>query len=323
MNRQSIYEKILSEYEEKQNRHEREVAKRKAEVYKKVPIIKDIDREVKSVGIESALAIIRGEDVDPSDKLEELKAAKKANLMAGGFSEDYLEGDFECKKCRDTGFINSEECSCFKQRIAEEYYEMSNLANILEKENFDNFDYTLFSQQVIPEEETSPLENITTIVRASHKFIQNFEDPEERNLLFYGSTGLGKTFMLSCVAKELLDLGYTVIYQTAHNILGVIEEYRFNKTEDIIEAKRKYDLLISADLLIIDDLGTEVSNSFTLSEIFNIFNSRILNNKKMLVSTNLTPAQLASTYTDRTFSRILENFDIYKFIGNDLRWGRF
>lgn len=320
MDRLSIYERILNEYEEKKNRRERQMEERKKEVYKKLPIIERIDREIDKTAINAGKAILRGEKIDPSEKLEELKAAKISNLLTAGIDPEYLQGDFECEKCKDTGFVAGEECSCFTQRLAEEYYKMSNLDNILEKENFQNFDFNLFSDEIIEEENLSPRENISKIVRASQMFIKNFDDPEEKNLLFYGSTGLGKTFMLSCIAKELLDLGYTVIYQTAHNILGVIEEYRFNKTDDIEDAKRKYDYLFSADLLIIDDLGTETANTFTNSEIFNILNTRDLNNKKILISTNLTPSELVETYTDRIYSRILEGFYIYKFIGSDLRW---
>lgn len=320
MDRLSIYERILNEYEEKKNRRERQMEERKKEVYKKLPIIERIDREIDKTAINAGKAILRGEKIDPSEKLEELKAAKISNLLTAGIDPEYLQGDFECEKCKDTGFVDGEECSCFTQRLAEEYYKMSNLDNILEKENFQNFDFNLFSDEIIEEENLSPRENISKIVRASQMFIKNFDDPEEKNLLFYGSTGLGKTFMLSCIAKELLDLGYTVIYQTAHNILGVIEEYRFNKTDDIEDAKRKYDYLFSADLLIIDDLGTETANTFTNSEIFNILNTRDLNNKKILISTNLTPSELVETYTDRIYSRILEGFYIYKFIGSDLRW---
>ena len=126
--------------------------------------------------------------------------------------------------------------------------------------------------------------------------------------------------MLNFIAKSLLDSGYTVVYQTAYNIMGITEEYKFNKAENMREAKNKYDYLLEADLLIIDDLGTESTNTFTITELFNIINTRNLNKKKMLISTNLSPADIAKTYTDRILSRIVDRFKLLEFIGEDLRW---
>ncbi len=318
--KESIYEKVLRKYDNKRDNLDIIRKTKIDEVYKKVPVIEKIDQEIKDLGIKGAFKVLRGENVDLTRDLEDLKAAKVANLLTYGFPGNYLEDKYECNLCKDTGFINNEECSCFKQEVAREYYKMSNLDKVLEKENFLTFDLGLFSDEIKELEKISPMENIKEIVRASQKFIRNFEDPDEYNLLFYGSTGLGKTFMINSIAKDLLDLGYTVIYQTAHNLMGVIEEYKFSKTEDIIEAKKKYDYLLEADLLIIDDLGTESTNTFSSSEIFNLLNSRNLGDKKILISTNLSPAEIAKTYTDRVYSRILDKFNVYRFIGEDLRW---
>ncbi|MFB0972362.1 MAG: ATP-binding protein [Neofamilia sp.] len=316
----NIYKKLLREYKVKRMESE-EIRKAKIEnLYEEIPLIEDIDNQIRQIAIKSGLELLRGKDVDYATELGDLEAAKTAELMLHGYPEDYLEPSYYCEKCKDTGFIESEECTCFKQEIAREYYKMSNLDKILERENFTTFDFNLFSDIQDEMLEISPRKNIEIIYNASLKFIRNFEKDEEHNLLFYGTTGLGKTFMVNCIAKDLLDIGHTVIYQTAHSLIGVIEEYKFSKTDDIIEAKDKYDYLLKADLLIIDDLGSESINSFTNSEIFNIINTRNLARKKMLISTNLTPGEIAKTYTDRVYSRILDRFNTYQFIGSDLRW---
>lgn len=321
MNRkETIYEKVLKNYSNKQENLEIIKLERQKEVYKNIPIIEKIDQKIRETAIDASFRILKGQNVDITSELEDLEEAKTANLLANGYPEDYLEKIYECPKCKDKGFIGKEECSCFKQEITREFYKMSNLDKLLQKQNFETFDFNIFSNKIDDLEEISPLENIKIIRRASEKFIRNFDDTDELNLLFYGTTGLGKTFMVNSIAKELLDLGYTVVYQTAHNLMSVIEEYKFSKTEDILEAKKKYDYLLEADLLIIDDLGTESTNTFSTSEIFNLLNSRDILDKKVLISTNLTPADIAKTYTDRVYSRLLDKFNVYKFIGQDLRW---
>lgn len=316
----NLYDKILKEYEVRRADSEREANNKIVEIYEKLPIIEEIDRLIKKTAIDASLKIIKGDDVDISEELEELRCAKIAQLLNYGYPEDYLLPKRSCTKCGDTGFVDGGECACLKQRLASEYYKMSNLDKVLSKENFSTFDFEVFSDEEDPEEGISPRERMLLIFDAANEFIEEFEDEEVDNLLFYGATGLGKTFMLNCIAKSLLDSGYTVVYQTAYNIMGITEEYKFNKAENMREAKNKYDYLLEADLLIIDDLGTESTNTFTITELFNIISTRNLNKKKMLISTNLSPADIAKTYTDRILSRIVDRFKLLEFIGEDLRW---
>ena len=155
------------------------------------------------------------------------------------------------------------------------------------------------------------------------KFVLDFNKENDENLLFYGSTGLGKTFMSNCIAKSLLDKGYVVIYQTSFKILEIIQDYKFRKDTNNKLSDEDYKNLFDCDLLIIDDLGTELNNSFTSGEIFNIVNTRLVSGKKTIISTNLSPYQLGKTYTQRILSRILDKFKLIKFIGTDLRWERY
>ena len=211
-------------------------------------------------------------------------------------------------------------CSCLKQRLLNNLYNKSNLTNI-DKENFANFDENLFSNIKDSEHGYSPRQNVINIKKASLEFINNFNNPDTKNLLFTGNTGLGKSYMSNCIANELLKQGKTVLYQTAPVLLETIIDNKFNKykTNDVNEF---YDNVLSVDLLIIDDLGTEYLNSMKLGELFTIINTRILNlNKvtKTIISTNLSIEKIFNIYEERIGSRIAGYYDIYQFFGEDLR----
>ena len=211
-------------------------------------------------------------------------------------------------------------CSCLKQKIYDIEYNKSNISN-LEKQNFNNFNLNFYSDEINKEKynsNISPKENIKLIKNICDKFINNFDNPEQHNLLFTGNTGLGKTFLSSCIANELLKKDKTVLYQTASVMLDTIISYRFGKPN---VSKDIYDYLLNVDLLIIDDLGTEGVNNMKLVELFNIINSRLLTpNKKTIISTNLSLQNLFNTYDERIVSRIIGNYDICYFFGEDIRF---
>ncbi|NBI06553.1 ATP-binding protein [Senegalia massiliensis] len=320
-----IIKSILIEYEKKRDDALYKQQNRKQEVYSKVPQIKDIDIEIKQTSIALSKCIIENpvnyQEVTNKlkSKIEKLKREKAILLTENNIPLEYLNINYTCNKCQDTGYLNNgKKCSCFKQELINRAYGMSNLENVLKKENFSNFDINIFSDKNMEEEEKSPRENMMNILNISEGFVINFEKENRENLLFYGQTGLGKTFMANCIAKSLLDKGYIVIYQTAFKIMDIISNHKFNRYNS--SGEDEYNLLFTADLLIIDDLGTEFTNSFTNTEIFNIVNTRLLEGKKMIISTNLSPKEFADTYTDRTFSRIFSNFIPLKFYGDDLRW---
>ncbi|WP_130805409.1 ATP-binding protein [Senegalia massiliensis] len=320
-----IIKSILIEYEKKRDDALYKQQSRKQEVYSKIPQIKDIDIEIKQTSIALSKCIIENpinyQEVTNKlkSKIEKLKREKAILLTENNIPLEYLNINYTCNKCQDTGYLNNgKKCSCFKQELINRAYGMSNLENVLKKENFSNFDINIFSDKNMEEEEKSPRENMMNILNISEGFVINFEKENRENLLFYGQTGLGKTFMANCIAKSLLDKGYIVIYQTAFKIMDIISNHKFNRYNS--SGEDEYNLLFTADLLIIDDLGTEFTNSFTNTEIFNIVNTRLLEGKKMIISTNLSPKEFADTYTDRTFSRIFSNFIPLKFYGDDLRW---
>ena len=321
-----MIKQITLKYEGKRDRNEKDRKRRVEEVYKKIPAIKRIDEQMQKTGLDMSKAIIGNpgnyeETIKKArEMIEALKMEKAYLLTESNIPLDYMDLRFECSICEDTGYIEgAKRCNCLKQDMVSRAYKMSNIEHVLEKENFKNFNINLFSDEPFEGETMTPRENMVDIASISEGFIDNFEENNGDNLLFYGTTGLGKTYLCNCIAKSLLDKNKIVIYQTAFTILDILESRRFGKGDKEL-SNYQYDLLFDADLLIIDDLGTEVSNTFTNAEIFNIVNTRLLKGKKTIISTNLTPNEISDTYTDRVFSRVFDKFMALKFYGNDLRW---
>lgn len=323
-----IINEILNEYEKKRDRAHYDQRIRQEKVYLKVPKIKQLDNEISNTGFLISKAILENPNCyeakvrEIKDKMEKLKMKKAVLLTENNIPLEYLDIKYECNRCKDTGFLkNGEKCNCLKQALVSRAYKMSNVEQTLKKENFRSFDINIFPDTPFEGERLSPRENMLNILAIAEGFVGNFNEDNGENLLFYGSTGLGKTFMCNCIAKSLIDKNYMVIYQTAFKILEIIESHRFRRNEKLFD-DMDYELLFTSDLLIIDDLGTEVANTFTNAEIFNIVNTRLLNGSKTIISTNLTPKEISETYTDRVFSRVLEKFIPLKFYGPDLRWER-
>ena len=321
-----IIKEILKEYEKRRDKALDEQNKRREEVYMKIPRIKEIDAEVAKTGfLISKEILLKPESYQDNitkikNTMETLKREKAFLMTENNIPLEYLDINYSCNMCNDTGFLqNGKKCSCFKQNLINRAYKMSNLHS-LDKENFQTFNINKFSNAPIDNEDLSPRDNILDILNICEGFVFNFDADNEENLLFYGSTGLGKTFMSNCIAKALLDKGKIVVYQTAFKILEIISDHKFRKDSSPSSLRSDYNALFDADLLIIDDLGTELSNSFTTTEIFNIINSRLLKGNKTIISTNLSPMEIANVYTDRIFSRIFGKFTVLKFYGPDLRW---
>ena len=321
-----MIKQITLKFERKRDRNERSRRKRVEEVYKKIPAIKRIDEDIQKTGLQMSKAIITNpnnyEEIinQAKEKIEKLKMEKAYLLTESNIELDYMDPKYDCAVCEDTGYIDGvKRCSCLKQELVSYAYRMSNLEHVLQRENFKTFNINIFKDEPFEGESMTPRENMLDILGICEAFINNFDENNGENLLFYGTTGLGKTFLCNCIAKALLDKNKIVIYQTAFTILDILEDRRFGKGDKAM-SNYQYELLFDADLLIIDDLGTEVSNTFTNAEIFNIVNTRLLKSKKTIISTNLTPKEISEIYTDRIFSRIFDKFYPLKFFGNDLRW---
>ena len=327
----SILSALLKDYERKRSNAEKDLEIRKNKLYVENPRLQEIDDELSKIGISTAKALIQSNSStllsELNNKVNLLKNEKNEIIKNLNLPADYLSPNYSCKLCNDTGYIqdnyNSVMCNCLKQEIYNIEYNKSNIAN-LETQNFDNFSLDKYSDKVDKEKynsEISPRENIKLIKDICMNFINNFDDPKEKNLLFTGNTGLGKTFLSSCIAKEIIQKDKTVLYQTAPIMLDTIIDYKFNKNNS---SDTTYKNLLDVDLLIIDDLGTESLNNVKFTELFNIINTRLLNqnNKclKTIISTNLSLPILNKTYGERIISRLIGDYNICRFFGEDIRF---
>ena len=318
---------LLKEYEIKRLHAEQLADERTEELYSKYPRLSEINKEIANLGISVSRELLQKNDSslveDLKSKINILKEEKRQILKEHNLDENYLLPKYECSLCNDTGYITknnkTEMCSCLKQKLINIQYNKSNI-NKLDYENFKNFDENMYSDEINEEKyhsSISPRKNILVIKKIVDNFIKNFDNPKGKNLLFTGSPGLGKTFLSNCIAKELIDSGKIVLYQTAPAMLDNIVDCKFGKNT---VSKEFIDNIFESDLLIIDDLGTETMNNIKFTELFNVINTRILDNKKTIISTNLSIQNLFSIYDERIVSRIVGYYDICKFFGDDIRF---
>ncbi len=317
----SQYDELMSRYYTNQIENHAIEQQRKEEVYSKIPEIREIDQTLAS----SSIGAVRSKLMGNSDNTGNVKATnrtlveKKLALLAeNGFPTDYLQPIYTCAMCKDTGRIENDYCPCFQQASISLLYRQSTLENILQTENFDTFDISFYSKEADGTHPHSPYENMCTILEKTKSFVETF-DKEGGNLLFYGETGLGKTFLSNCVAKALLDTQHTVLYQSAiHLFEDVLGDVIMKKGQNP-DNRAIYRYLYSCDLLIIDDLGTEFTNNFVSSELYDILNTRMREKKSTIISTNLSLQELNDRYSVRITTRIFGEYKVFHFYGDNIR----
>ena len=319
-----LYREVEAEYESLRRHNEEDLNARREEVFEKVPELFEIDSEIKMLGLKIYKIALSGGDV--KKQIEGLRASQKALLskrdellQKNGYAKDELSERFLCEKCRDTGAVGTSACECYKRRLINKAYEQSNLSMQLKDQSFSTFDISLYDEKVDEYYGVSPKEHIKEILNTCRTFVDNFEKLNN-NLLFWGAPGLGKTFLSTCIAKELIKKGYSVIYETAYQTFSMLEELKFKRNDDADKLKFKTEKLYTCDLLILDDLGSEFSTQYTNAALFDILNSRLISGKKTVINTNLSMAELEKKYSERVVSRILGHYLILHFIGNDIRY---
>lgn len=316
---EKIINKIMAEYENLRAKAAAERKRRIEIVHGKFPRIKEIENEINERGANNIKNIMlnpKNKDEFNSDfksNLKRLTDEKNALLFENGIDPDFDKYKYECSICSDTGYDeNGMKCVCFKQKLINEAYAVSSMDSMIARQNFDTFSLDYYSDT--KKNGISPRENMIKILNGCKRFCENF-DSEDNSLFFFGGVGLGKTFMSSAVAKEVMDKGKTVFYTSAAKLFTLYEDYHFGRNTD----RSFIDNVYGCDLLIIDDLGTEMSGKNNVPFLFNIVNERIASGKKMIINTNLGIENLDENYTQRFTSRVYENFYIYEFMGQDIR----
>lgn len=318
------YDKILREYDYKQQKSKHDLNLRRQDLYAKIPALEELDQELVSASVQSAKLSLYGDDSGLQSLatiMEEIRERRKTILQSNGYSMDYLEATYDCTECKDTGYVDKKKCTCFKRTIINEIYSQSNMHKILEEENFNSFDFDYYSHDYVdPLLRLTPRENIENVYKTAKNFIEHFSTQKD-NLIFTGNPGVGKTFIANCIAKELIEAGHTVIYLTAFQLFDLFEKIKFKgNSVDVSEFQAKFDYILDCDLLIIDDLGTELNNTFVNVQLYLCINERYLRNKSTIISTNYELNHIKSMYSERIFSRIASNYRFLKIIGDDIRF---
>ncbi len=319
---QELHTEVMEEYEKIRSKNKEVYEKTVSAIYDNLPRLKEIDNQLKTLAV-SICAQLVNSNVSPENAIEKLKtqtdkliSEKTEILKSNGVSPDSLAEKFDCEICKDKGYINGKRCKCYMDKLQNCIQKRSNISRD-KLHTFAKFDLELYSEKVNKEYGISAKENAESIKKTAMDFAKGKKGCPT-HLLFYGNTGLGKTFTSECVAREYIRQGKSVFYTSAPRLFSIFEDYKFgrNTTE---EAKRTIDYIAEVDLLIIDDLGTEFRTQYVDSILFDTINTRINQGKSMIISTNLSLDQINSTYSQRISSRFIGNFDLIYFFGDDIR----
>ncbi|MBR2930090.1 MAG: ATP-binding protein [Clostridia bacterium] len=298
-----------------ENRRQRAIAMADArdnEVRQLSETIKEIDSELTGTGLLLFKTACGGGDIEPIKRRNlELMAKRKAELVRLGLPEDYTEVHYTCKRCSDSGFVDTRMCSCLKELLVMMNIESSGMGKLIEKQSFENFDLEWYRTS---EED---YKRMVYNVRCAREYAESFGGGA-KNLLLIGNTGTGKTHISTSIAKAIISKGFDVLYDSAQNIVAAFEQDRFHSGYG--ERESSAEKYMECDLLILDDLGTEFVNQFTVSCLYNLINTRQNRGKSTIISTNLSPEELSGKYEGRIYSRIVGcDYKVLVFKGKDHR----
>lgn len=317
----AMFQQILATYERERFQNHYILEERKAQVYREIPEYRELEASIASYSVNQVRRLLSDSDTDTdtgvaatasADTSYEAEIQKKRNrlnqlLKEHSLPQDYLEPIYTCPRCRDTGFVDGrEKCQCLKQKIAQSLYAGSGLQELVTTENFEHLSREYYSGE--------DLVNFEKNYQHALNFVNHFSS-DYRNLYFYGTVGTGKSFLSCCIAKELMDRGYQVIYYSANQLFDKFASYRFR--QDMIRDWE--DTIFHCDLLILDDLATETPGDYVKSKLFSLLNDRYVAQLPTIISSNVTLNELDEHYSERIFSRIISHYDLLKFTGPDIR----
>ncbi len=305
--------RVRAAFMERRQNAEAECERRKDELHQKIPGLWEIDREISSVGVRVMGLLLNGGDVQSAveqmhKEHDALRTRRAELLVAAGYPADYSDRKYQCDKCQDTGFVDTKMCTCMRRALILAGYESSGIGTLMERQNFDSFTLDYYTG--------TDRENMRRNADVLSAFANDFAGRKGENFLLIGSTGLGKTHLSTSVARVVIDGGFDVVYDTAQGMFSVFEAQRFGHSETAEDAAERY---LDCDLLIIDDLGTEMTNQFTISCLYNVVNTRINRRLSTVINTNLTGGELRDRYADRITSRLFGEFRPLLFAGKDVR----
>ena len=317
---QANYTRIRKEYETKYLRAREAADLRRSEVLFAIPELAEIDRALGKTGLEIMNAAMQGEDLDERiaeirRENEVLQEKKRQLLVAHGYPADYTEVKYECPICQDEGFYEFKICTCMKRKLVEAAYESSGMANLLRTQSFENFDLNYYAEDP---RTAAHMKRVLDIVKS---YADSFDPATPANMIFMGGTGLGKTHLSTSVARTVINQGHDVFYAGAITLISDFEVQRYGNSaggETGLGTSQYFD----CDLLIIDDLGTEVINQFTATVLYNVINTRLSRKKSTIINTNFSQDELRGKYADRITSRLFGEYRVIPFVGRDVRMGK-
>ena len=322
----SVLRRANRRLEEERKRREEELDRRRAEVYRRLPRVAEIDRQLRGTIVEIIAASLRdGSDPAPAihvirDKNLSLQAERESLLTQAGYPANALDLRPACPKCGDSGWVGAQMCDCLRLLCAQEQIqELSKLLD-LGDQSFDTFSLDYYSQESWPGEGASPRENMEFIYEVCLNYAQKFGKFYFKNLFLTGAPGLGKTFLSACIARTVAENGFSVVYDTAVNIFAQFEEQKFSRDRlDAGLARDETRRYLNCDLLILDDLGSELATPFVQSALYTLVNARLMAERRTVISSNLSMDEVRRRYTPQIASRLEGEYRVLPFFGQDIR----
>ena len=318
----AVLRRAAARLEEERHRRQRDLEMRRAEVEARVPRVTEIDRRLRRTLLDVARATFEGGD--PTLKIQALRdetlalqAERESLLAAAGYPADVLEDKPACPRCQDKGWIGARMCDCLKVLCAQEQIkELSKLLNLGEQ-SFQNFNLEFYSAEPWPGAGVSPRENMGRVLDVCRNYAAKFGKFYFDNLYLYGAPGLGKTFLSACIARVVSENGHSVVYDTAGNVFSAFETQKFSRDDE--DAREETNRYLNCDLLILDDLGSELTTALTQSTLYTLINNRLIAGKRTVISSNLSPDDLRRRYTPQIVSRLEGEYRALPFFGEDIR----
>ncbi len=317
-----IYEKVDNELYNIRLSAREKLEKKKKIFYTRFPRAKEIESEIAKTSINIARAVVQGKEV--RNALTELKAKNdRLNeelseiMMSAGIPSNYFEISYKCPKCKDEGYVNGKMCVCMKDLLKKESYKKFNSVSPLGNCNFNSFSLEYYPDFEASGNKLTPKRRMHDILKYCREYVKNF-NLKSKSMLFMGKTGLGKTHLSLSIASEVINNGYNVIYTSAWNMISTLENERFKNISAKSFSSSREDF-INCDLLIIDDLGTEFSTGFSNSSLYDIIDTRLIFQRPIIISTNLSIEEFCKKYSPQIVSRVLGSYEILEFLGKDIR----